>query len=67
MFPKDDTYQAVVNVPGRLNLDIMYLRTQFTWDIKDNLRFVFLGGGEDQDRESAQDMEQSLNAWDGAK
>jgi iron complex outermembrane receptor protein len=66
MFPSDDTYQAVVNVPGRLYLDIKYLRTQFNWDIKDDLRLVYLGGFEDQDRESAQDMEQSLNAWDQA-
>jgi iron complex outermembrane receptor protein len=66
MFPNDDTYQAVVNVPGRFFLDIRYARAQFNWDIKDNLRFVFLAGAEDQDRESAQDMEQSLNAWDQA-
>jgi iron complex outermembrane receptor protein len=66
LFPKDDTYQAVVNVPGRFYLDIKYLRAEFNWDIKPNLRFVYLGGGEDRDRESAQDMEQSLNAWDQA-
>ena len=66
MFPEDDTYQAVVNVPGRLYLDIMYLRSNFTWDINPNFRLVYLLGLEDQDRESAQDMEQSLNAWDGA-
>jgi len=66
LFPKDDTYQAVVNVPGRFYLDIKYLRANYTLDIKKNLRFVFLAGGEDQERESAQDMEQSLNAWDGA-
>jgi iron complex outermembrane receptor protein len=66
MFPRDDTYQAVVNVPGRLFLDIMYLRSQFNWDIRNDLRFVFLAGFEDQDRESAQDMEQGLNAWDQA-
>jgi iron complex outermembrane receptor protein len=66
MFPRDDTYQAVVNTPGRFFLDIKYLRTQFTWDLDENLRFVFLAGGEDQDRESTQDMEQSLNAWDQA-
>ena len=35
-------------------------------DVKPDLRLVFLGGYEDIDRESAQDMEQSLNAWDGA-
>jgi iron complex outermembrane receptor protein len=66
LFPKNDTYQAVVNVPGQFNLDIMYLRSQFNWDIKDNLRFVYNAGLEDQDRESAQDMEGSLNAWDQA-
>jgi iron complex outermembrane receptor protein len=66
LFPTDDTYNAVVNVPGKLFLDIKYFRTRLDWDLKDNLRFVFLGGAEDQDRESAQDMEQSLNAWDGA-
>ncbi len=66
MFPEDDTYQAVVNVPGRLYLDIMYLRSQLTWDINDSLRLVYLAGFEDQDRESAQDMEQGLNAWDQA-
>jgi iron complex outermembrane receptor protein len=66
LFPADDTYQAVVNVPGRLFLDIQYIRTNLKWDINDDLRFVYMGGAEDQDRESAQDMEQSLNAWDGA-
>ena len=66
LFPADNTYQAVVNVPGKLLLDIGYLRANFNWDITNNLRFVYLGGAEDQNRESAQDMEQSLNAWDGA-
>ena len=66
MFPKDDTYQAVVSTPGRFFLNIDYLRSKVTWDIKDDLRFVYIGGGEDMERESAQDMEQSLNAWDQA-
>lgn len=64
LFPEDDTYQAVVNTPGRLFLDIMYLRSQYNWDINDNLRFVALVGAEELDRESDVDMEQSLNAWD---
>lgn len=66
LFPRDDTYQAVVNVPGKLFLDIKYVRAALNWDINDDLRFVYLAGAEDQDRESAQDMEHSLNAWDGA-
>jgi iron complex outermembrane receptor protein len=64
IFPKDDTYQAVVNTPGRLYLDIKYLRSRYNWDIKDNLRLVALAGAEVLDRESDVDMEQSLNAWD---
>ena len=63
-FPEDDTYQAVVNVPGRFMLDIMYGRALFNWDIKDNLRFVVNTGVEYQDRESVQDFDQSLNPWD---
>jgi iron complex outermembrane recepter protein len=66
LFPADDTYQAVVNVPGMFKLDIGYLRATADWKISDSLTFVYLGGAEDQSRESAQDMEQSLNAWDGA-
>lgn len=66
LFPKDDTYQAVVNVPGKLFLDIKYLRGIVDWTINDNLTFKYLGGYETQDRESAQDMEGSLNAWDGS-
>jgi iron complex outermembrane receptor protein len=66
LFPTDSTYNVVANVPGKLYLDIKYLRANLNWDINDDLRFVYLGGFEDQDRESAQDMEQSLNAWDGA-
>ncbi|MDX1582859.1 MAG: TonB-dependent receptor plug domain-containing protein, partial [Thermoanaerobaculia bacterium] len=66
LFPADDTYQAVVNVPGKFQLDIQYLRANLTWDLSPELRFVYLGGLEDQERQSAQDMEQSLNAWDGA-
>jgi iron complex outermembrane receptor protein len=66
MFPADDTYQAVVNVPGKLFLDIEYLRVKLEWNLKDDLSMVYFAGLEDQQRESAQDMEQSLNAWDGA-
>jgi iron complex outermembrane receptor protein len=66
MFPEDDTYQAVVNTPGQFELDINYLRSQLQWDINDDLRLVYLAGFENQDRESAVDMEQSLNAWDQA-
>jgi len=66
LFPKDDTYQAVVNVPGRLFLDIQYLRARMDWQLSDSLSLAYLGGFEDQERESAQDMEQSLNAWDGS-
>jgi iron complex outermembrane receptor protein len=66
LFPADDTYQAAVNVPGSLYLDIKYLRTQYNYDINDNLTFIHHFGMEDQNRESAQDMEQSLNAWDQA-
>ena len=66
LYPEDDSYQAVVNTPGKFFLDIDYLRTQLNWDIKHDLRLVFLGGFEDMDRESAQDMELSLNAWDQA-
>ena len=66
IFPKDDTYQAVVNVPGKLFLDIQYLRALVDWNISDTLTLKYLGGYEDQDRESWQDMEGSLNAWDGS-
>ncbi len=66
IFPEDDTYQAVVNVPGRFFLDIQYLRSNLTWNINSDLTFIYQAGYENQDRESAQDMEQSLNAWDGA-
>ncbi len=66
MFPEDDTYQAVVNVPGKLYLDIMYLRSKFNWDINDTLRFIYSAGFEDQDRESAQDMEQGISGFDQA-
>jgi iron complex outermembrane receptor protein len=65
IFPKDDTYSAVVNIPGKLFLDIKYLRGIVDWTIRDNLVLKYLGGYEDQDRESLQDMEGSLNAWDG--
>ncbi len=66
LFPVDDTYQAVVNVPGKLFLDIQYLRARMDWDMTDNMTLSYVAGYENQDRESAQDMEQSLNAWDGS-
>ena len=66
LFPEDNPYQAVVNVPGRLFLDIQYIRASVDFQINESLELVYRAGLEDQDRESAQDMEQSLNAWDGA-
>jgi len=66
LFPEDNTYQAVVNVPGKLFLDIQYFRTKFDWDVNDKLTFIYQAGLEKQDRESAQDMDGSLNVWDGA-
>jgi len=66
IFPKDNPYQAVVSTPGRFKLGIDYLRTRVSWDIRKDLRLVYLGGTEDMSRQSAQDMDQSLNAWDQA-
>ncbi|NIM01976.1 MAG: TonB-dependent receptor [Acidobacteria bacterium] len=66
MFPADETYQAVVSTPGLFKLGIDYWRSRVTWDINRDLRLVYIGGGEEMGRESAQDMEQSLNAWDQA-
>ena len=67
MFPKDDTYQAwsPTSRAGSSSTSST-CAPSLNWDIKDDLRFVYSAGYEDQDRESAQDMEQSLNAWDQA-
>ncbi|MBD3585910.1 TonB-dependent receptor [Salinimonas sp. HHU 13199] len=64
--PSDNTYQAVVNVPGELNLDITYLRNIFDYSISDDLKLVWILGYEDMERSSAQDSEVGLDPWDGA-
>ncbi|WP_017445491.1 TonB-dependent receptor [Gayadomonas joobiniege] len=64
--PSDDTFQAVVNVPGKLNLDITYLRNIFNYELTDDLSLVWLLGYENMERESAQDSEVGLDVWDGA-
>ena len=64
--PSDNTYQAVVNVPGKLNLDITYLRNTLNYDINDEYSLVWLLGYEDMERSSAQDSEVGLDPWDGA-
>ncbi len=64
--PSDNTYQAVVNVPGKLNLDITYLRNTFNYTINDQYDLVWLVGYEDMERSSAQDSEVGLDPWDGA-
>lgn len=64
--PSDNTYQAVVNVPGELNLDIMYLRNTLNYTFDNNMSLVWLLGYEDMERSSAQDSEVSLDPWDGA-
>lgn len=64
--PSDNTYQAVVNVPGKLGLDIFYLRNSLNYELTDELRLVWLAGYEDMQRQSAQDIEVGLDVWDGA-
>ncbi|MCD1598178.1 TonB-dependent receptor [Rheinheimera aquimaris] len=64
--PSDNTYQAVVNVPGKLNLDITYLRNTLNYTLNDEMSLVWLLGYEDMDRSSAQDSETGLDPWDGA-
>ena len=64
--PSDNTYQAVVNVPGKLELDITYLRNTLNYELTDELNLVWLAGFEDMKRESAQDTEIGLDVWDGA-
>ncbi|MDF3126144.1 TonB-dependent receptor [Rheinheimera sp. 1928-s] len=64
--PSDNTYQAVVNVPGKLELDITYLRNTLNYELTDELDLVWLTGFEDMKRQSAQDTEIGLDVWDGA-
>ncbi|MBU1618417.1 MAG: TonB-dependent receptor [Gammaproteobacteria bacterium] len=64
--PSDTTYQAVVNVPGKLELDITYLRNTLNYELTDELNLVWLAGFEDMKRQSAQDTEIGLDVWDGA-
>ncbi|MEL0645970.1 TonB-dependent receptor [Pseudoalteromonas agarivorans] len=64
--PSNNTYQAVVNVPGELNLDITYLRNTLNYALTDDLDLVWLVGYEDMERSSAQDSDVSLDVWDGA-
>lgn len=64
--PSDNTYQAVVNVPGELNLDITYLRNILNYNISDELDLVWILGYEDMERSSSQDSEVGLDPWDGA-
>lgn len=64
--PSDNTYQAVVNVPGKLELDITYLRNTLNYELTDELDLVWLTGFEDMKRQSAQDTEVGLDVWDGA-
>ncbi|QJR80738.1 TonB-dependent receptor [Alteromonas pelagimontana] len=65
-FPSDNTYQAVANVPGELELDITYLRNTLNYNLSDELSLVWLLGYENMDRASAQDSEVGLDPWDGA-
>ncbi|MEN3159819.1 TonB-dependent receptor [Alkalimonas sp. NCh-2] len=64
--PSDNTYQAVVNVPGELKLDITYLRNNLNYNLTDELSLVWQLGYENMDRASAQDSEVGLDPWDGA-
>lgn len=66
LLPSDNTYQAVVNVPGELNLDITYLRNTLNYNLNDELTMVWLVGYEDMERSSRQDSEIGLDPWDGA-
>ena len=64
--PSDNTYQAVVNVPGKLALDITYFRNTLNYELTDDISLVWLLGYENMQRESAQDSEVGLDVWDGA-
>ncbi|MEH6549854.1 MAG: TonB-dependent receptor [Pseudomonadales bacterium] len=66
IFPGDDNYQAVVNVPGRLRLDIDNFRGRVDYVLTDYVYLVWIFGYEEQARESTTDMDGSLNAWDQA-
>ncbi|MEI8706479.1 TonB-dependent receptor plug domain-containing protein [Pseudoalteromonas sp. B62] len=55
--PSDNAYQAVVNVPGELKLDITYLRNTLNYALTDDLDLVWLVGFEDMERSSKQDSE----------
>ncbi len=56
----------MVNVPGKLGLDIFYLRNSLNYELTDALNLVWLAGYEDMQRQSAQDIEVGLDVWDGA-
>ncbi|MDZ7869228.1 MAG: hypothetical protein U5L02_08500 [Rheinheimera sp.] len=52
-------------MPGKLELDITYLRNTLNYELTDELNLVWLAGYEDMQRQSAQDIEAGLDVWDG--
>ncbi|MBN8429423.1 TonB-dependent receptor [Microbulbifer salipaludis] len=60
----EDNFVAYVNVPGKNDMTMDSVRSHFTYDISDELQFVYNAGYQNQERTGQYDIDQGYYAWD---
>ncbi|MBY6190715.1 TonB-dependent receptor [Microbulbifer agarilyticus] len=60
----EDNFVAYVNVPGKVDMTMDSIRSHFTYDINDELQFVYNAGYQNQQRTGQFDIDQGYYHWD---
>ncbi|MBY6211320.1 TonB-dependent receptor [Microbulbifer agarilyticus] len=60
----DDNFVAFVNIPGKNDMTMDSVRSHFTYDINDELQFVYNAGYQNQQRVGQIDLDQGYYFWD---
>ncbi|GAB3113600.1 TonB-dependent receptor [Aestuariicella hydrocarbonica] len=62
--PGADEYTVVVNTPGKLDLSIDSVRSNFRWDFSDTMALVYNAGYASQKRSALMDIDAGVTDWD---
>lgn len=60
----EDDHSAFVNIPGKNDVTMDSVRSQFIWDVTDSIQFVYNMGFQSQERTGQIDLDQGYYFWD---
>lgn len=64
LWGSEDNYTVYVNIPGKVDMTLDSYRSNFSYDITQDIQFTYLAGFQSQERTGQVDLDQGMYFWD---